>query len=105
MTTSFFFHRSKPAADQQLDLAGVPVPSGLVSTDADEVRRFADEVGEVVYKPVAGGGACWALDPAELDDPLTRRRLSRSPVLFQERVRGRDVRIYTVDGEVADAPG
>ncbi len=98
----FWFHRSKPAADQRLAAAGLPVPLGIVTADVGEVRGFAREVGEVVYKPVAGGGACRALDADDLTG-VRAASLSRSPVLFQERIRGRDLRIYVIDGRVVGA--
>lgn len=99
---SFWFHRSKPGADQRLAEAGIPVPRGLVTSDPSEVRTFAREVGEVVYKPVAGGGACRALEPESMtDDGLAGLRVS--PALFQERIRGRDLRIYVAGGTVIGA--
>lgn len=97
-----WFHRSKPAADLRLRGAGIRTPRCLVTDDAAAVREFVDEVGETVRKPVAGGGACVAVDPAELTDRhLTG--LATAPALFQERIRGDDLRIYVVDGEIVAA--
>ena len=95
---AFWYHRSKPGADQRLANVGIPVPRGLVTTNARSVADFIDEVGDVVYKPVAGGGACRLLDRSELDE--ASRALSVAPVLFQERIVGRDLRIYVVGGQV-----
>lgn len=97
----FWMHRSKPGADQQLARHGVRVPRGLVTTDLKVLGDFIDEVGEVVYKPVAGGGACRLLDKEILSSDGAALRLT--PVLFQERIRGRDLRIYVVDGAVVGA--
>ena len=95
---AFWFHRSKPGADQRLAHHGVPVPRSLVTTDIRSVTDFVEEVGELVYKPVAGGGACRLLDLSALSGAA--QTLSVAPVLFQERIVGRDLRIYVVGGSV-----
>lgn len=90
---------------EQLDAlraADVPVPATLASNDPDTVREFAAEAGPLVYKPLAGGGHCRRL----VDRDLTPERLgllSRAPVLFQEEVVGRNIRVYVVDGRVVAA--
>jgi glutathione synthase/RimK-type ligase-like ATP-grasp enzyme len=97
-----WLHRSKPAADLRLRAAGVPSPRCLVTDDPAAVRRFVASVGDVVRKPIAGGGACVAVDPDAIsDDDLAG--LATAPTLFQERVRGEDLRIYVLDGEVVAA--
>jgi RimK family alpha-L-glutamate ligase len=95
---AFWFHRSKPGADQRLAHHGIPVPRSLVTTEVRSVEAFVAEVGEVVYKPVAGGGACRLLDESALDGAA--QALSIAPVLFQERIVGRDLRVYVVGGRV-----
>jgi glutathione synthase/RimK-type ligase-like ATP-grasp enzyme len=97
-----WFHRSKPAADLRLRAAGIPTPRCLVTDDPEALRRFVATVGEAVRKPVAGGGACVAVDPAHLDD-ADLHGLATAPALYQERVRGDDLRVYVVDGEVVAA--
>jgi glutathione synthase/RimK-type ligase-like ATP-grasp enzyme len=97
-----WFHRSKPAADLRLRAAGIPTPRCLVTDDPAAVRRFVATVGETVRKPIAGGGACVEVDPAATDDE-DLRGLVAAPTLFQERIRGDDLRIYLVDGEVVVA--
>ncbi len=95
---AFWYHRSKPGADQRLAQLGVPVPRGLITTDVGSVAGFIEEVGDVVFKPVAGGGACRLLDRSALDGAA--HSLSVAPALFQERILGRDLRIYVVGGRV-----
>jgi glutathione synthase/RimK-type ligase-like ATP-grasp enzyme len=97
-----WLHRSKPAADLRLRAAGIATPRCLVSDDPAAVRRFVANVGETVRKPVAGGGACVAVDPDALSDGELAG-LAMAPVLFQERIRGDDLRVYLVDGEVVAA--
>jgi glutathione synthase/RimK-type ligase-like ATP-grasp enzyme len=97
-----WLHRSKPAADLRLRAAGIPTPRCLVTDDPAAVRRFVDKVGETVRKPVAGGGACTAVDPGAISD-ADLAGLAMAPVLFQERIRGDDLRVYLIDGEVVAA--
>lgn len=99
---STWFHRSKPAADLRLRAAGIPTPRCLVTDDPAAVRRFVAAVGETVRKPIAGGGACVAVDPERLTD-ADLIGLVAAPTLFQERIQGDDLRIYVVDGEVVAA--
>jgi glutathione synthase/RimK-type ligase-like ATP-grasp enzyme len=97
-----WLHRSKPAADLRLRAAGIATPRCLVTDDPAAVRRFVGTVGETVRKPIAGGGACVAVDPGALSD-ADLAGLVTAPTLFQERIRGDDLRIYVVDGEVVAA--
>jgi hypothetical protein len=97
-----WFHRSKPAADLRLRAAGIATPRCLVTDDPAAVRRFVEAVGETVRKPIAGGGACVAVDPAAVTD-ADLAGLVTAPTLFQERIRGDDLRVYVVDGEVVAA--
>ncbi|WP_207587018.1 ATP-grasp domain-containing protein [Halomontanus rarus] len=95
-------HRLKPWQLSTLAAAGVPVPETCSTNDPGAVRAFADRVDEVIYKPIAGGGHARPLEPSDLtDDRLSR--LANSPVQFQERVDGEDVRVFVVDGEVVAA--
>ncbi|MEO1062099.1 MAG: hypothetical protein AAFZ07_11820 [Actinomycetota bacterium] len=94
-------HRSKPGADAELAAAGLPVPRGVATSDPASVEDLLDEVGDVVYKPVAGGGRCRVLDPSMLR--TARARLEVAPVYFQELVPGRNLRIYAIDDRVVAA--
>lgn len=87
---------------ERLRAAGVPVPRTLATNDPDAVRRFAAAHASVVYKPLAGGALCRRLGPEDLEGERLSA-LARAPVLFQEEVRGRDVRVYVVGGRVAAA--
>jgi glutathione synthase/RimK-type ligase-like ATP-grasp enzyme len=107
-----WFHRSKPAADLRLKAAGIPSPRCLVTDDPDELRRFVEAIGEagVIRKPVGGGGYCDTIDPDGLADDGAGggagdalAGIVTAPVLFQERIRGDDLRVYVLDGEVIAA--
>ncbi|MFI6512242.1 RimK family alpha-L-glutamate ligase [Streptosporangium sp. NPDC050855] len=86
---------------RRLREAAVPVPRTLATNDPDAVAGFARATaGPVVYKPLAGGALCRRITPDDLR-PERLRLLATAPVLFQEEVPGRNLRVYVVDGEVA----
>lgn len=88
---------------ERLRQAGLPVPQTLATNDPAEVLNFARNVdGTLVYKPVAGGGRCRRVTAADLGEDRLRR-LAAAPVLFQEEIHGRNVRVYVVGGTVVAA--
>lgn len=85
---------------QALRRNGLPLPPTLVTNDPELVRRFAAEVGEVVFKPSMGGALCRPLD----EDALSRLdALKHSPVIFQQRIRGDDVRVTLVGRDIVSS--
>jgi glutathione synthase/RimK-type ligase-like ATP-grasp enzyme len=97
----YAFHRSKPAADLTLASAGIRVPRGIATSSPAMVKEFMEQVGRVVYKPVAGGGRCRELDPARLADHKVA--LAAAPCYFQELIPGENLRIYTLGDVVLAA--
>ncbi|ARS90362.1 ATP-grasp domain-containing protein [Natrarchaeobaculum aegyptiacum] len=95
-------HTRKPWQLSQLAAADVPVPETLTTSDPGAVRAFADRLEQIVYKPVSGGGHAATLEVDDLSDGRLSL-LANSPVQFQERVEGDDVRIFVVDGEAVAA--
>ncbi len=88
---------------QALRHAGLPVPRSLATNDPRAVLQFAERTGgKMVYKPVAGGGLCRRVSEEDLR-PERLRRLAQAPVLFQEEVPGRNVRVYVVGSDVVAA--
>ncbi|MGC5014322.1 ATP-grasp domain-containing protein [Streptosporangium sp. DT93] len=85
---------------RRLREAGVPVPRTLATNDPDAVVGFARATGPIVYKPLAGGALCRRVTPEDLR-PERLRLLATAPVLFQEEIPGRNLRVYVVGGEVA----
>ncbi len=90
----------KPFQLRVLRRLGARVPRTLVTNDPEEVRRFAEVEREVVYKPVEGGALARLLD-AEAMERL--ELLRRAPAIFQERIRGADVRAVLVGGRVVSS--
>jgi len=79
---------------------GLTIPETCITNNPSTVLAFAAKVGDVVYKPALGGGPCAPLDDA------ARARLAAvvaSPVIFQERVKGENVRVTIVGDEVVSA--
>jgi len=79
------------------------VPRTVATNDPAAVVELARGVGgNVVYKPVAGGGLCRRATAEDLGEDRLRS-LAAAPVLFQEEVVGRNVRAYVVGGRVVAA--
>lgn len=95
----FHLHYLKPHQLVLLMRAGVRVPETLVTNSPDELLAFKKEVGNVVYKPVAGGASCKHLR----DEDLVPERLGllcTAPVLFQKLYAGADIRVWVLDGRI-----
>ncbi len=92
-------HFQKVETLRRLGDAGVQVPQTLATNDPMAVREFAARHGDVLYKPLSGGASAQLLTPRDLA-PARLEQLRRAPVMFQERIHGDDVRIYTLAGRV-----
>ena len=90
----------KPFQLHALRSLGARVPRTLISNDPAAVRAFHAEVKDVIFKPIMGGAITRALDDEALEE---LPRVAASPVIFQERVEGDDLRIMIVDGEIVSS--
>lgn len=90
----------KPYQLHALRSLGAKVPRTLISNDPAAIRAFHAEVKEVIYKPVLGGAITRSLDAEALKrlDEVTA-----SPVIFQERIEGDDVRVMLVGDEIVSS--
>ena len=88
-------HRRKPYQLELLRARGLPVPRYLCTNDPRAARRFVREVGQAVYKPVAGGATVRKVEPEDLAEERLSS-LATAPVLFQEYVPGVSVRAFVV---------
>jgi hypothetical protein len=95
----FHLHYLKTHQLILLRRAGIPVPATLVTNNAQELLAFREEVGELVYKPVAGGASCKLLSDKDLT-PERLKLLSAAPVLFQKLHAGADIRVFVLNGKV-----
>jgi glutathione synthase/RimK-type ligase-like ATP-grasp enzyme len=87
----------KPYQLHALRSLGAKVPRTLISNDPAAIRAFHAEVKDIIYKPVLGGAITRALDKEALErlDMVTA-----SPVIFQERVPGEDLRVMLVGDDI-----
>ena len=79
---------------------GILLPRTLVTNNPERVAAFAEEVGDVVYKPSMGGALCCVLDRDKMDE---LELIRQSPVIFQERIVGEDVRVMVLNGKVVSS--
>ena len=86
----------------RLRAASLPVPRTLATNDPAALLDFHAAAGPLVYKPLAGGALCRRVEAEDLSGARLEA-LARAPVLFQEEVRGRNLRAYVVGGRVAAA--
>lgn len=80
--------------------AGFPIPRTMITNFTPAVEAFANDAGDVVVKPIAGGAEARLL--SELH-PAALKTLGASPVIFQQRIRGADVRVTVVGQQIAAA--
>lgn len=90
----------KPFQLHALRRAGAAVPKTLLSNDPFAVRDFQREVGDVVFKPLMGGALTRSLSDVT-DDEL--QSVTASPVIFQERIAGDDLRVMLAGDEVVSS--
>jgi hypothetical protein len=94
---AFQLHQTKPAQLARVARLGVPVPRTLLGNDPRAVRRFVEEHGPCIVKPVQGGDHTVPLAIEELTpDRLENLRLA--PITVQEEIPGTNIRVF-VAGE------
>ncbi|MGO7684605.1 glutathione synthase [Rhizobium ruizarguesonis] len=87
------------------------MPKTLITKDAAEIRRFRDEMGDIIVKPLYGNGGAGVFHSTRDDRNLSSLlemfgQLFREPFIAQQYlpdVRKGDKRIILVDGEFAGA--
>ena len=99
---TFDLHFMKPYQLAVLFRAGFPVPKSVATCDPEAVQTFAAKFDEVIYKPIGGGAHVRLLTESDLT-PERLGLLCKAPVLFQERIPGREFRAYVLDGEPVQA--
>jgi len=87
----------KPLQTSLLEEAGFLVPASLSTSIEGDFRAFA-ATGARIYKSNSGERSIVErIGPSSLDRAAL---LGRAPVLFQEEILGKDVRVHSVGGEV-----
>lgn len=90
----------KPFQLHALRKAGAQTPRTLISNDPKAVRAFHREVKDVIFKPVMGGAITQKLDDAALEN---LNAVTASPVIFQQRIPGEDLRVMLVGDEIVSS--
>lgn len=90
----------KPFQLHALRSLGARVPRTLISNDPAAIRAFHAEVKDVIYKPIMGGAVTRALDAEALEN---LDAVTASPVIFQERAPGEDLRVMLVGEEIVSS--
>ncbi|WP_320170662.1 ATP-grasp domain-containing protein [Maridesulfovibrio sp.] len=86
-------HDTKAQLCSKLRENGFDAPRSIMTNSPDEAARFISLVGEAVCKPSIGVGSTRAVLP---DDIRESSDLPLCPVLFQEYVRGKTLRVHVV---------
>jgi hypothetical protein len=85
-------NRSKLLQARLIHECGFFVPESLVTNDVEQVRAFQARHGSLVYKSMSNvRSVVQELDPAALE-----ALAPMAPVLFQQRLRGGNVRVHVV---------
>ncbi|MEQ8400795.1 MAG: glutathione synthase [Roseitalea porphyridii] len=87
------------------------MPETLITKDIDAIRRFRDEFGDIILKPLYGNGGAGVFHLRDGDRNLTSllemfEQLSNEPIIAQRylsEVRGGDKRIILIEGEPVGA--
>lgn len=90
---------NKPAQLTALSRAGFAMPRFVITNDAKAARTFLRGCKDAVMKPAIGGGYCVPVTARQVESET----LNRTPAIFQQRVRGDDIRITAVRGEILSA--
>lgn len=91
-------NQSKPHQLALIHAQGFRVPETLLTTDEAELEEFWDRHGEIIYKSMSGVRSIVSrLTP---EHRARFRDLAHSPVQFQQRVPGQDVRVHVVGEEL-----
>jgi glutathione synthase/RimK-type ligase-like ATP-grasp enzyme len=92
--------RRKP---YQLDVIrglGCPVPETLITNDPNDAYDFLKQYPDAIAKPAAGGAL--TLNAGQL--PIEElERIRMAPAIFQQRIRGDDIRVIVVGEKVVSS--
>ncbi|MFJ7842236.1 RimK family alpha-L-glutamate ligase [Lysinibacillus sphaericus] len=77
--------------------AQIPIPQTCITNSYYELQNFVSKVGQVIFKPLKGGEHCKEVDEFILD---SLRNQQSEPIIFQEYIKGLDIRVYLLNGEI-----
>lgn len=77
--------------------AQIPIPQTCITNSYYELQNFVSKVGQVIFKPLTGGEHCREVNQFVLD---SLRNQQSEPIIFQEYIKGSDIRVYLLNGEI-----
>lgn len=92
--------RRKPYQLHLLRSVGCKLPNTLVTNNAKDATAFIHAQGDCIVKPAAGGSL--TLSANELLEQGGLDAIA-APAIFQQRIRGRDIRVIMVNHEVVSS--
>lgn len=92
--------RRKPYQLHLMRSVGCQLPKTLITNDAKAAAHFIKQQGDCIVKPAAGGSLTLSANALLKQDEL--KHLA-APAIFQQRIRGRDIRVVVLDGQVVSS--
>lgn len=96
---AYQLHQTKPVALARVAALGVPIPPTVWSNEPAQVRAFARQHKQVIFKPVQGGDETRRLTEAHLSDE-NLASLQLAPVTLQAEVAGTNIRVFVAGQRV-----
>ena len=100
----YLLDQTRPAALAVVAGLGVEVPATLSTNDPEAVRAFAARWPRALFKPIQGGARSQYVTPRHLSDH-NLKNLRYAPVMLQEEIPGRDVRVFVAGERVLACEG
>jgi len=100
---AYQFHKEKPLQLKLAQEIGVPIPTTLISNDAEAIIDFVKSHDQLIFKPVYGGAHAQPLTEAHLESERLQLALCFSPVTIQEYVPGTNIRSYVIGESIYSA--
>ncbi len=92
--------RRKPYQLSILRNTGCPLPETLISNDYIAAKAFIKKHQDIILKPASGGAL--TLTPEQINKE-TLKKVREVPAIFQQRIRGDDIRVVVVNDKVVSA--
>ncbi len=92
--------RRKPYQLSILRKTGCPLPETLITNDYQAVKKFIKKHQDIILKPASGGAL--TLTPEQINEEILKK-VREVPAIFQQRIRGDDIRVMVLNGKVISA--
>lgn len=96
---AFELHQTKPVQLAMISRLGVPVPRTWWGNDPAAARRFVEQTGACIFKPVQGGAHTARVTADHLTEE-NLENLNLAPVTLQEEIPGTNIRVFVAGDDV-----